>query len=260
MLGSLLLLLIALAALGVCAWLAKANKKSAPKKDSTQAVQTAQDLVAFADFRGNWAARRDGTLVAFIAVEGRNHAFMTPAERELDTTRVEAALASFDRPYMLHRVQRPVDATGPLNRLKAEEREIKRQEDEAQEKAASAKAKGNSKDARALQLRASSLRAKRELIETVYLPQALALQGAFEVQTYVTISRQDAPDAARLLSVDANTFVRVLSMAGYPARIMVPSEIMAALANYYGRFPSAAERDAMGFGEYDKKGCGIDAI
>lgn len=218
----------------------KARKSSAPVQAA--ASKRSQDLVGLAGFEGKCAVSEDGSRTVFIEVLGRNGSFMSPQERDSEAMRLVAAVGGGSDAYTIHRVQLPVDPTGPKSRIEAAMAEI------ARETRLLEQAEGADFPARK---RIAALKARRELLEEVYLPQCAGAASGYYVQTYVTVSKAGERAAAAAEQASAG-FMRRMSEAGYLCREMEPDEIVRACVNYFGRFPAMAERAAQ-FGRSDKE-------
>lgn len=212
-------------------------------KSGTKEHGATQDLTLFADFDGPLAVRTDGVRVAFIEVKGKSFDFKTPSERDDEVFLLKDAFSTIDHPFTIHRAMRPVDGTEFLTGYKEELVKIDDQLTRL------ADAKSNVKDKKALfkiKKKAAALEARKELIEEVYIPQAASTENSYEIHVYVTMSFKDGVDVQERAQRAMSSFMRRMMEAGYNTRRMNPGEIVEALINYYGRFPSNAEANAMG--------------
>ena len=202
-----------------------------------------QDLTAFADFDGPYAVRRDGVRVAFLAIEGKRFKFMTPAQKDAAAAELEQAFAATDRPFTIHRTTKPEDPSAMLRRTQEEIERAKTTAQQAQEqmlREAAGKGRGGEAGRKAKR-RVRAAEARRALLAEVYEPRARAVAQTYRIATYVTM----AFPASKTVSYEAHkatcAFAQRLAEAGYEVRLMQPSEIIEALSNYYGRYPTEAQ-------------------
>lgn len=222
------LVLVSCVTLVLCQRIRRAS--ASPKKDVESQTQ---ELVGLCGYAGKGALTRDGSCVVFLKVEGKNHAFMTEQERDLDADALSVSLASIARPYKIHRIMCPVDTQAQVLCLEKESGDLfekSRVLVEGMEGLAPARAKK-------ISTKVDAFEARRRLIEEVFLPEARECAGKVRAFTFVTCVVPQGPaqlaEAARAENVIASS----LASAGYRAEIMAPSEIERALTNYFGRFP-----------------------
>lgn len=213
----------------------KAQEGEETVSGSDDGVRTTQDLIRIAGFDGHCAVELDGTRVIFIHVEGKNLSFATALEKDADAEMLGIALAGMRRPYRIHRCQRPIDMTVPISDMKAQIAAI--DDERTYVRSGQAGLKGF-----AAEKKLSALAARKELIEKIYLPQALD-EGSqkYETDIYVTMGFEDAPGVAVQAAEEASAFIALLATANYNARVMEPAEVTERLVNYWGRFPVKAE-------------------